>query len=55
MNNLYNQHPVTNEVLQEKAGVCPEVQKKRNQVAADDNWFDLAIKKKAARIRKSRR
>ena len=52
---LYEQYAPTRKVLQEKEGiVAPEVQKKRNQCAKGDDWFSLATKKKADKIRNTR-
>ena len=47
MSALYAQYPVTRQVLQEKHGIVPEVQKKRNQC----DWFSLAVEAKGERIR----
>jgi hypothetical protein len=61
MQSLYNQYPVTVNVLREKKGVTPEVQRKKNQtqrVVVKENrlgtdWFSLAIEKKALKTRKA--
>jgi hypothetical protein len=47
MHALYAEYPVTRQVLQEKHGIVPEVQKKRNQC----DWFSLAVEAKGERIR----
>ena len=55
MQNLYNQYPVTQRVLQEKGAVAPEVQKKRNQTnRLGKGWFENALEAKDKKAKKTR-